>query len=79
MRLSKNARFWLPVVGLLIIAAYSSYSMIKAHFIIDLDRLPQYDYYKKIPPIRGGIYCSPLGREPHPIVKSILFFDSTYT
>lgn len=71
MRLSKNARFWLPVVGLLIIAAYSSYSMIKAHFIIDLDRLPQYDYYKKIPPIRGGIYCSPLGRAPHPIVKSM--------
>lgn len=71
MRLSKNFRFYFPVVVLLLVAAYSSYSLVKAHFIIDVDKLPQYDFYDEILPVRGGIYCSAFGRDPYPLVRSM--------
>ena len=48
MQLSKNLKFYFPVVILLGLAAYSSYSLVKAHFIIDVDKLPQYDFYDEI-------------------------------
>ena len=71
MQLSKNLKFYFPVVILLGLAAYSSYSLVKAHFIIEVDKLPQYDFYDEIAPVRGGIYCSAFGREPYPLVRSM--------
>lgn len=75
LRWNRNARFWISVGLLFIFAGYSAYSLVRAHFHIDQNRLPQYDFYRKIPSIRGGIYCSPTGRDPYPIMKSMPCWD----
>ena len=75
LRWNRNARFWISVGLLFLFGGYSSYSLVRAHFHIDQNRLPQYDFYRKIPPIRGGIYCSPTGRDPYPIMKSMPCWD----
>ena len=69
VRWNRNVRFWISVGLLFLFAGYSAFSLIRAHFHIDQNKLPQYDFYKKIPSIRGGIYCSPTGRDPYPIMK----------
>lgn len=75
VRWNRNVRFWISVGLLFLFAGYSAFSLIRAHFHIDQNKLPQYDFYKKIPSIRGGIYCSPTGRDPYPIMKSMPCWD----
>ncbi len=75
LRWNRNARFWSCIGLLFLFAGYSAYSLVRAHFDIDIDKLPQYDFCEKIPSIRGGIYCSPRGRDPYPIMASMPCWD----
>lgn len=70
MRIGAKIRFWSPVVLLLGIGLYSGYSLIRAHFIIDVTRIPQYDFSESVPSLRGGIYCKAPGGAAYPLVKS---------
>lgn len=70
MGLSKNFRFWFPIVVLIGIAAYSTYGVLRVNFFLPVD-VPHYEFCDEIPPIRGGIYCSSHGRGGYPIVKSM--------
>lgn len=70
MRLDSRFRFWAPVVCLFLVCLYSAYSLIKAHFIIDVARMPTYDFSREIPPLRGGIFCAAPGGGAYPLVKS---------
>ncbi len=67
---SKKIRFWIPIVILLVIAAYVGLMLVKAHFVLDVARLPNYDFSEEIPSIRGGFYCYSSGGTPYPLVKS---------
>ena len=70
MGLSKNFRFWFPVVVLVGTAVYSTYGVLRVNFFLPVD-VPHYEFCDEIPPIRGGIYCSSHGHEGYPIVKSM--------
>ena len=70
MRVGAKARFWIPLILLLLVGLYTGYSLIKAHFIIDVTRIPQYDFSESIPSLRGGIYCKGPGGAAYPLVKS---------
>lgn len=70
MRVGAKTRFWIPLILLLGIGSYTGYSLIRAHFIIDVTRIPQYDFSESIPSLRGGIYCKGPGGTAYPLVKS---------
>lgn len=60
-----GVRFWLPVLGLVSIAGYSSQKMVRTHLDLDVDT-PRYDYEKPLYPVRGGIYDA----RGYPLVKA---------
>lgn len=68
---NRKSRFILTVVGFAVLAIYTVFAVIRSHFLVDVNNLPQYDFAREIPSVRGGIYCSPRGRNPYPIMKSM--------
>lgn len=62
-------RFWLPVLGLCLIAGHAAQKVVRTHLdLIDDDHVnaPRYDYEKILQPVRGGIY----DRRGKPLVRA---------
>ena len=64
----ENGRFWIPVVGLLAFAVYSSVSLLRAHLDPSVDA-PDYVFTEKLLARRGSIYSAQ--GKGYPFVKSV--------
>ena len=68
----ERCRFWLPVVGLLLFAGYSTTKLIRAHLVPEVDA-PDYVFTRELLARRGSIY-SAYG-EHYPFAKSVPFWE----
>jgi len=68
----ENWRFWLPVVVLLLFAAYSAQRLVRCHVDPKVDA-PDYFFTRKLLARRGSIYSS-FGSK-YPFVKSVPFWE----
>lgn len=64
----ESCRFWVPVVLLLVFAAYSSQKLVRAHVDPSVDDI-DYTFTRELKGCRGSIYDS-FGKE-YPLVKSV--------
>lgn len=65
-------RFWLPVVGLMLFAGYSTAKLVRAHLVPEVDA-PDYVFTRELLARRGSIY-SAYG-EHYPFAKSVPFWE----
>lgn len=68
----ESVRFWLPVGGLLLFAAYSTFHLVRAHVAPEVDA-PNYVFTRELLARRGSIY-SAVGAQ-RPFVKSVPFWE----
>lgn len=69
-RRGENARFWLPVAGLLLLAVYSSQKVVRAHIDPSVDSI-DYSFRRELPGRRGSIFDT----TGTPLVKSVPVWD----
>ena len=69
-RRGENARFWLPVAALLLLAGYSTQKVVRAHVDPSVD-LIDYTFKRQLPGRRGSIFDS----TGTPLVKSVPVWD----
>ena len=68
----ENWRFWLPVFGLLLLCAYSTEKLVRAHLNPEVDA-PDYIFSRQILARRGSIF-SAQGKE-YPFAKSVPYWE----
>jgi len=69
-RRGENARFWLPVAALLLLAGYSTQKVVRAHVDPSVDSI-DYTFKRQLPGRRGSIFDS----TGTPLVKSVPVWD----
>ncbi len=69
-RRGENARFWLPVAALLLLAGYSSQKVVRAHVDPSVDSI-DYSFRRELPGRRGSIFDA----SGTPLVKSVPVWD----
>ena len=69
-RRGENARFWLPVAALLLLAGYSSQKVVRAHLDPSVDSI-DYTFKRELPGRRGSIFDA----TGTPLVKSVPVWD----
>ena len=68
----ENWRFWLPVFGLLLLCAYSTEKLVRAHLNPEVDA-PDYIFSRQILARRGSVF-SAQGKE-YPFAKSVPYWE----
>lgn len=69
-RRGENARFWLPVAALLLLAGYSTQKVVRAHVDPSVDSI-DYTFRRELPGRRGSIFDA----TGTPLVKSVPVWD----